>query len=460
MIKSLNDTIVACATPAGYSSIGVIRLSGDQAIHLTKQIFVPIQREQSIETHRAYFGDVIDPETKDVVDKAVSTFYKTPSSYTGENVVEISCHGNPLIIERIINILIKIGARLAQRGEFTKRALLNGKIDLLQAEAVLDTVYSPCDEARRLAIAQYEGKLSEKIYDLRSKIVDLLVFVEASIDFGEEEDVQASLSASSESSQSTNRITTGITFIIKEIDELLKGAEVGVKIKEGYKVLIMGRANVGKSTLFNKLVGYDRAITHEDPGTTRDYIEDHVELTGLYLWLYDTAGVLNKPVGPDKIAQERTLDLIGQADLIVLMFDGSEAMNEEDVYLYNLTKEKTKVMVVNKIDLNMLLSESEILSDSIKISAKTGRNIDLLVKTLRDKLVPERVSKQLLLTRQRHIEAISKVKNYLHKALQFYSPETVAFELNAALDTIGELTGKVMSKEILDRIFKEFCIGK
>jgi len=460
MIQSLNDTIVACATPAGYSSIGVIRISGDQAIFLAKQIFISVQKAQTFETHRAYFGDVIDPETNDIVDKAILTFYEAPNSYTGENVVEISCHGNPLIIDRIINILLKIGARVAQRGEFTKRALLNGKIDLLQAEAVLDTVYSPCDEARRLAIAQYEGKLSEKIYDLRSKIADLLVLVEASIDFGEEEDVQANLSGSSESSGDPNRMCSNITIIVKEIDELLKGAQVGVKIKEGYKILIMGRANVGKSTLFNKLVGYERAITHADPGTTRDYIEDHVELSGLYLWLYDTAGVLNRPSGPDRIAQERTLALIEEADLILLIFDGSEAMNEEDIYLYNLTKTKNKLMIVNKIDLNMRLTESEILSDSIKISAKTGRNIELLVKALRDRLMPEHVSEQMLLTRHRHIEAMKNIRSYLHKALQIYSPETVAFELNAALNVIGELTGRVTSKEILDRIFEEFCIGK
>ena len=447
---SLNDTIVACATPAGYSSIGVIRISGDQTLSLVKKIFVSRQKIQDFETNHAYYGNIIDPDNNDVIDKIIATFYLTPHSYTGEDVVELSCHGNPLIIDRITKILTDMGARIAQRGEFTKRALLNGKIDLLQAEAVLDTVNAPCNEARKLAITQYEGKLSDKIYELRSKIVDLLSFVEANIDFPEEEDIQ----------NSDIGIEEGLKSIIEEIDELLKGAEIGVKIKEGYKVLITGRTNVGKSTLFNKLVGYDRAIIHEEPGTTRDYIEDRIEVSGLYLCLFDTAGIFNTAAGPDKIAQDRTISLVEQSDLILLMFDGSEPMNEEDLYLYNLTKDKDKILIVNKIDLNILLNESEILCDSIKISAKTGKNIDLLIQNIKSKLLPKFDHKQILLTRQRHIGALKNAKEYFIRAQKAYSPETIAFELHAALDVIGELTGKIMRKEILDRIFEEFCIGK
>ncbi len=447
---SLNDTIVACATPAGYSSIGVIRISGDQTLSLVKKIFVSRQKIQDFETNHAYYGNIIDPDNNDVIDKIIATFYLTPHSYTGEDVVELSCHGNPLIIDRITKILTSMGARIAQRGEFTKRALLNGKIDLLQAEAVLDTVNAPCNEARKLAITQYEGKLSDKIYELRSKTVDLLSFVEANIDFPEEEVIQ----------NSDIGIEGGLKSIIEEIDELLKGAEIGVKIKEGYKVLITGRTNVGKSTLFNKLVGYDRAIIHEEPGTTRDYIEDRIEVSGLYLCLFDTAGIFNTAAGPDKIAQDRTISLVEQSDLILLMFDGSEPMNEEDLYLYNLTKDKDKILIVNKIDINILLNESEILCDSIKISAKTGKNIDLLIQNIKSKLLPKFDNKQILLTRQRHIDALKNAKEYFIRAQKAYSPETIAFELHAALDVIGELTGKVMRKEILYRIFEEFCIGK
>ncbi len=447
---SLNDTIVACATPAGYASISVIRVSGNQTLPLAKQIFVPKHKVHCFETNRAYFGEIIDPESHGVIDTIIATFYLTPHSYTGEDVVEFSCHGNPLIINRIMKVLTDCGARIAQRGEFTKRALLKGKIDLLQAEAVLDTVYAPCDEARRLAVAQYEGKLSGKMYALRSKIVDTLSLVEANIDFPEEEDVQ----------YSDSQMTKNLNAIIEEVAELLNGAEIGVKIKEGYKILIMGRANVGKSTLFNRILGYDRAIIHEEPGTTRDYIEDHVELSGFHFWLYDTAGVFSRATGPDKIAQERTLTLLEQADLILLMFDGSEPINEEDIYLYDLTNNKERLLIVNKIDLNMLLDENRILSDSVKLSARTGKNIDLLMQNIKVTFLPKTHMKQTLLTKQRHIDALKRVKDYLNRCQNALSLETRAFELHAALEVIGELTGRVMRKEILDRIFEEFCIGK
>ncbi len=447
---SLNDTIVACATPVGYSSIGVIRVSGEKAVESAKHIFFPRQKTQGFETHHAYYGAIVDPQNNNIIDAVIATFYLTPHSYTGEDVVEFSCHGNPLIIKRIIKILTDLGVRIAERGEFTKRALLNGKIDLLQAEAVLDTVYAPCDEARRLAISQYEGKLSEKIYKVRARIIDLLTIVEASIDFPEEEDIL----------NTPVDINLDICSTVGELDELLRGAAVGVKIKEGYRVLIMGRVNVGKSTLFNKMLGYDRAITHEEPGTTRDYIEEAVEIAGLHVRLFDTAGVLNRLSGPDKIAQERALQMIEQADLVLLMFDGAESMNEEDIYLHNMTNDKKRILIVNKIDLNMQLNDNTILSDSVKLSARTGKNLDLLLDTIGNSLSPQNDSEDMLLTRERHISAIRNIKEYLTRGLDVPSPELLAFELHSALDMIGELTGKIMRKEILDKIFEEFCIGK
>ncbi len=447
---SLNDTIVACATPVGYSSIGVVRLNGPQAIPLAKHIFIPRLKTHVFETNHAYFGEIVDPQSNEVIDTVIATFYLTPHSYTGEDVVEFSSHGNPLIINQIIKMLIHLGARLAHRGEFTKRALLNGKIDLLQAEAVLDTVYAPCDEARKLAITQYGGKLSEKIYSLRARIVDFLSVVEAYIDFPEEEDVQ---------NRHVN-ISEELNSMVEELDELLKGSTVGMKIKQGYEVLIMGRVNVGKSTLFNRILGYDRAITHEEPCTTRDYIEESVEIAGMHVRLFDTAGVLNRLSGPDKIAQERAIELLEKADLVLLMFDGAESMNEEDLYLHNLTNEKKRVLIVNKIDLNIRLNDNKILSDSIKLSAKTGKNIDMLLDTIKHSLKPRNGFEDVLLTRERHISAIKNTRECLVRGQNALSPETLAFELHSALDVIGELTGKVMRKEILDKIFEEFCIGK
>jgi tRNA modification GTPase len=447
MTQTTNDTIVACATPAGYSSIGVVRVSGAGAIQCARNIFTR-RPDQTFLSNRAYYGDIIDPATHEIIDKAVLTVYCAPHSYTGEDVVEIACHGNPLIIERVVQAVVQTGARIAHRGEFTKRALLNGKVDLLQAEAVLDTIYAPCDEARKIAITHYEGKLSEQIDLLKSRIFDLLVTINASIDFPEE-DLPAD-----------PRVDDTIGALSDQLTSWLQAARVGIKIKEGYRVLIMGRANVGKSTLFNRLLGYDRAITHEQPGTTRDFLEDTVALGGLYLTLYDTAGMLSTATGIDKQAQERTMQLLNEADLLLLLFDGSEPMNEQDLHLYNITRDRPVIMVVNKVDLNLRMDTPNILRDCIKISAKNGHNVASLTDAIHSRLMPAFTTDIPLITRERHRQALVAIQEDLERAREASTPEIMAFELRAALDVCGELTGRIINKDILDRIFDEFCIGK
>jgi len=445
-----NDTIVARATPIGYSSIGVVRLSGPSAISILKQIFIPKNNLKEFEPNCVYYGSIVDIKERESIDEVLVAVFKKPLSYTGEDVVEISCHGNPLIIDRIIKIFIALGARIAQRGEFTRRALINGKIDLLQAEAVQDIVFAPCEQARRIATDQLRGKLSEKIFGFKAKLIDIMTIIEANIDFSEDEPLGYDLA----------QIMTEIQNCISEIDMLLASSNTGLKVKEGYKLVIIGRANVGKSTLFNKLIGYDRVIVHKKPGTTRDYIEEGIELEGLYLRLFDTAGTLFSPQGPDTIAYQRTKELIKDADFILLMFDGSDYMNEQDIELYNLTKNKEKIIIVNKIDLNLRLDNNEILTDSVKLSAKTGKNVELLRQMIKHRLVSNLPKVDILLTRQRHIQALKDVRGYLTNFLHSATLDTRAFELHSALDVIGELTGKVMRKDILDRIFEEFCIGK
>ena len=388
-----------------------------------------------------------------IIDKVIVTFHRHPYSYTGEDVVEISCHGNPLIIDRIISALISKGIRLAERGEFTKRALLNNKIDLLQAEAVLDTVFSPCDEARKLAIAQYEGRLSEIVTSLSKRITGVIVLAETQIDFSEEEDINDQVERT--------RLITNLESLQEELSSILKGAQIGIKMKQGYRVLIMGRSNVGKSTLFNRLVGYDRALIHHEPGTTRDYLEEKIEISGLLIRLFDTAGLLNKPHGPDEIAQDRSRQLIEQADLILLMFDGSEPMNEQDVYLYDLTREKRSIAIVNKVDLNVQLVESTMLSDSLKLSAKTGKNIESLIAKIKSVLIPELLpADRPLITKQRHMQIFQRVYECIQRSIHSSSPEVIAFEAKEALQHLGSLTGETLGTDVLDRIFDEFCIGK
>jgi len=446
----VNDTIVACATPLGYSSIAVIRLSGDGAINLVRKIFISSQNISVFQSGHIYYGKIIDSSNQDIIDYVLTGIFFAPNSYTGENVVEISCHGNPLIVDRIIKILLTLGARIAQPGEFTKRAFLNNKIDLIQVEAVLDTIYAQCDTTRRLAIYQLEGKLSNFLEEVKTKFVSLLTRIEANIDFPEEDKVEID----------TKQITFEINDIQTKIQVLLKGAEQGIKLKQGYRVVIAGRPNVGKSTLFNRLLGYDRAIVHETPGTTRDYLEEAVEVEGILIRLIDTAGVFLNGGGPDDIASKRSEELFKNADLILQIFDGAEPMNEQDAYLYNLMKNFNKIFIINKIDLNIALKESDILGDAIKISAKNGENIEVLKKTIKEHLFPLKLNENILITRRRHIEAVKELNRSLLSIKEGQPLETIAFELHNALEIIGVLTGKVLHEDILNKIFEEFCIGK
>ncbi|MEO0106662.1 MAG: tRNA uridine-5-carboxymethylaminomethyl(34) synthesis GTPase MnmE [candidate division WOR-3 bacterium] len=446
----MNDTIVACATPTGYSSIAVIRISGEDAVNFLKKIFISAQEISIFQSGHIYYGRIRDPLTQDTIDLVLATVFFAPYSYTGENVVEISCHGNPLIVDRIIKILLQLGARLAQPGEFTKRAFLNNKIDLVQAEAVLDTIFAHCDVMRRAAIYQLEGHLSNFLEEVKNKLVSLLTKIEVSIDFPDEDEIEIGL----------DFIKNEVNKIDIEIEKLLKNSEQGIKVKKGYRVVIAGRPNVGKSTLFNRILGYERAIIHETPGTTRDFIEEEIEIEGILIRLIDTAGIFNYATGPDEIAAKRSLELLRNADLVLLVFDASEPMNEQDTSLYNLTRDLNKIFIINKIDLNLKLQESEILSDAIKLSAKTGENIDLLKKHLREHLLPVSVKENGLIIRQRHIDTLRRLSCCLQNVRENYSIETIAFELHTALDIIGELTGSVLREDILNKIFEEFCIGK
>lgn len=446
----MNDTIIACATPAGYSSIAVVRLSGSQAMNLIKRVFISQSGIQEFLPNQVYYGRIMEPDSMEILDYVLVTFFFAPHSYTGEDVIEISCHGNPLIVERIINSFLKMGTRLAEPGEFTRRALLNNKLDLIQAEAVLETVNAPCDEARKLAIYQLEGKLSSVFNDFSNELVNLLTIVEANIDFPEDEDVNLD----------KDELIKRVKDIIAKVDLLISGATCGIKLKQGYRVVIAGRPNVGKSTLFNRILGYERAIVHETPGTTRDFIEEEVEIEGILVRLIDTAGFFLNADGLDRIATSRSEELLKEADLILLLFDGSEPINEQDTQLYNLTKDNCKILVINKADLNIKLKESEILPDAIKISALTGYNIEVFKKSIRERLFPIFEHENVLITRKRHIEALKRLKDFLLNIDENKTLELIAFELHNSLEIIGELTGRVLREDILKKIFEEFCIGK
>lgn len=444
-----SDTIVAPATPLGYSGLAVIRVGGESAGRFARQVFMPSEKITVLEANRVYHGRIVDPGSGVTIDSAVVVFFYRPRSYTGEDLVEITVHGNPLIVERVVNIFITLGARLADRGEFTRRALLNNKLDLIQAEAVLDMINASSDQARQIAIAQYEGRLSTRIQGARKDLLDLLSILEADIDFPEDE-----------TRVKPGEISDRIRAITGGIDELLANADTGIKIREGYRVAIVGRANVGKSTLFNRLLGYDRSIVHEVPGTTRDYLEEGMQIGSFFIHLTDTAGFLSEANGADQIAGDRSRQVALAADLLILVFDGSEPLNDQDLKFFDLARERPRILVVNKADLNRQLVDSAFLSDSLKVSAKTGENLSLIKTRIVESLRPATIKGDLLLTRSRHINALREIRVYLDQARSAPHIEMAAFELHSALDRLGELTGQVLRKEILDKIFEEFCVGK
>ena len=449
--QTIPDVIIAPATPTGHSGLAVIRISGNGAAALVASVFRPRGLADGWEPNRSYLGWLHDPATGEALAEIRMTFFRGPHSYTGEDLIEITSHGNPYLVERIITLFLECGARLAQPGEFTRRALISGKLDLLQAEAVADTIYAVGDEARRMAVSQYEGNLSAVIRDLQNGIADVTARVEAIIDFPEEEDT---ILDQEQCSQQLRELHARMT-------DLLKGADVGHKIRAGYQVLILGRANVGKSTLFNRLLGYDRALVHETPGTTRDHIEETIRCGGLCLHLTDTAGLLQAAGGADRMAAERTKQMTPVADLLVLVFDGSEPLSEADIKLSEMTVGGNRIFVVNKIDLNQRLGQSDLLADAVKVSAKTGEHIDLLTAAIIKRLTPSRPKGQPLLNRIRHVQSVQAALGNMDRAMDaIQQTELLAFELHEAMDHLGEVTGQILRQEILERIFSEFCIGK
>lgn len=440
-----DDTIVACATPAGHSSIAVIRISGGAAVAIARAIFQPNKPSSFLAPNRTSYGRIIDPQTGATLDWAVVAFFAAPHSYTGEDVIEISCHGSPLVVDRIQRAANLLGARPAQAGEFTQRAVLNGRLDLLQAEAVLDTIYAPCERARAVAVFQYEGGLSRLIDNAAAQIVRALARVEMAIDFSEDDAGDGPVA---------------LEPAIRALDELLATAETGRRLREGFRVVIAGRANVGKSTLFNALLGYDRAIVHVQPGTTRDYLEEPLTLGGTLVRLCDTAGMVPGAMGPDKMAVERSQALIDRCDLVLLVFDGSAPMSEGDIQLYNLVRDRPHFFVVNKTDLNPGLRERDFLPDAVKVSARTGDNIVAVRERIASFLDRRDDGGAIYVMRPRHIQGLRDARAALQRAAGESAAELIAYELNEALDALGELTGRVLRRDVLDAIFSEFCVGK
>ena len=454
----VQDTIAAISTPCGEGGIGVIRVSGPEAGRIAADIFIGKQNG-GFASHRFYYGSVIDPAGGVPLDEAMVVLMQAPRSYTREDVLEIQCHGGYLVVQRILALVLRQGARLAEPGEFTKRAFLNGRIDLVQAEAVIDVIRSKTDAALALAHHQREGLLSRRIAAVREHLVHALALIEAHIDFPEEE-VGAITSA---------EIVRLTGLAATEMDALLEGFSEGKVLREGVLVLIAGKPNVGKSSLLNTLLREKRAIVTSVPGTTRDIIEEVVNIGGLPVRMLDTAGVRKTDDAVEQEGVNLTLERIPQADLVLFMVDGSRPFDDEDRMILAVLGSCRVIVVQNKSDLPALIEFPGELADleKVAISTLTGEGIDRLRTMIRDAFLHGRSvdgREFVALSQARHRDALAKAKTSLERFTESCTSgsdlELLAWELREALHAVGEVTGETTPDEVLDLIFSRFCVGK
>ncbi len=455
------DTIAAISTPLGEGGIGIIRLSGPDAVKIVSRIFKP-KKNINLKTqksHTLHLGHILKDKT--LLDEVLVSVMKSPHSYTKEDVVEINCHSGVLVLKSILELALRHGARAAQPGEFTKRAFLNGRIDLSQAESVMDLIESVSSKGLKLAAQQLSGRLSIKIKNLRIELLDLLARIEALLNFPE--DGVGSISRST--------ILSSVKKMQKKIDSLIDTADQGEIFRHGVRTVIVGKPNVGKSSLLNTLMEEERAIVTEIPGTTRDTVEEAIHMQGLSFMLIDTAGL--QPVNNivEKIGIARSKKKLMEADLVLFMLDASTKIDSNDKKLFGLVKGKNSIILLNKIDISSKTKISDIRKlvpkgVILKISAKKEIGIDELKNTMLDITLSKfKHHQSSVCVNMRHKESLLNA----HKSLEHIictvtktklTEEFVSLDLKNALDSLGRITGETVSNEVLDRIFSKFCIGK
>jgi len=458
---ALDDTIVAISTPIGEGGIGIVRLSGPEAKVILKKLFLPAgwhaaeMPKFDPESHHFYYGHVIDSDTGDVVDEVLAVLMQAPRTYTRQDIAEIHCHGGIVPLRRTVELSLHHGARLAEPGEFTLRAFLNGRIDLAQAEAVLDIVRAKTEVSLRVAMQQLDGQISNSVRKVRSTLVDILAYLEASIDFPEDEipplDVASALAQAK-----------------KRIKALLAQADQGLIYRQGVRTAIVGRPNVGKSSLLNALLRTDRAIVTPIPGTTRDTLEETLNLRGIPLCLIDTAGITESADLIERLGIERSRQALQQADLILLVIDGSERLQAEDFEIAELVRNRDVIVVVNKLDLPAVADESLILPNArhVHLSALTGEGLDLLKDAIVETIFAGQVqtSDVPVVSNPRHCEILRRALSQVTAAEESYraklTADLIAIDLTAAVNALGEITGETVSDDVLQAIFSNFCIGK
>jgi len=455
-IVSSDETIVAISTPLGHSGIGIVRMSGPGALSLAQRFFKAHSPNLNLDHRTALVGTWTDGNEEEV-DEVVVTAFHAPQSYTGEDVIEINAHGNPLILRRIVETARAGGARIATPGEFTLRAVAHGKMDLVQAEAVREFIEAQTEQQARTALRQIEGSVSKRIQPIKDKLVDVIAHLEAGIDFAEDDvDVPSNTS-----------VIDGIRPLDSELKKLLETFGYGKILNEGLHLAILGKPNVGKSSLFNRLIATDRAIVTDIPGTTRDVLTETVSLDGVPLCFADTAGIRQTADRVESLGLMRTFETVADADFALVVLDGAGTLDDDDRQALEKASRLPHVIVINKADLPQTLPMGGLNGGQrVSVSAKTGRGMDDLRDALRAFLLAQKsdLSDDLILTNARQHEAIGRAEKSLNTACDALAAriphEMVLLDLYQALSALDELTGDVVTDDILGRIFSTFCIGK
>ncbi len=454
------DTIAAVATPVGEGGVAIVRVSGPEAERIGQDIF---QRRGSgngpLQSHMLHHGTICNPKNGMVLDDVLTTLMRRPHSYTGENVLEVHCHGGSFVARQILETVLNCGARHAEPGEFTKRAFLNGRLDLAQAEGVLDLIHARTEKGMQLAVGQVRGELSKWVEELREELVGIMVQVEAAIDFPEEELELLK----------RDELAGKIDSLMRKISIIIDSYDWGRLFREGVKVCIAGRPNVGKSSLLNSLLGEERVIVTPIPGTTRDFIEESLNLDGLRMVLWDTAGIREGRDEVERVGVGFSMKKLEEAQGFIFVLDGSLPLTQDDRTIMAEVRGKKGIVVVNKSDLPNELSTKELKClapnhEVVAISAKKGDGINGLKKTLRSCFLGEQPEPEIVVTNLRHKTALEKSATSLLEASKSLRgempPEMVAVDLQETNQHLGEVIGIVTNDDILERVFSQFCIGK
>lgn len=455
------STIVGIATAPGIGGIGIIRMSGEKTFEILDKIFIP-KTKQDISEIKGYsikYGNVV--ENNKIIDEVLVSYFKTPKSYTTENMCEINTHGGNIVVRKILELCLKNGAEMAEPGEFTKRAFLNGRIDLLQAESVIDIIDAKSERELKAGMNQLEGQLSKKIHEIKQKIMDVMVNVEVDIDYPEY-DVE----------EVTNAEIKGmLDIVISDLEKLEKSFDNGKILKDGVKTAIIGKPNAGKSSLLNCILNEERAIVTEIEGTTRDTIEEFVTVEGVPLKLIDTAGIREAKDEVEKIGIAKSKEIAKDADLIIAIFDSSRDLTDEDREILNIIKGKNAILVLNKTDLNKKIDENmpEIIDSCkyiVKISTLEQQGLEDLYKIIGNMFSMEEISvdNTAIITNLRHKNLISKALESCKQAMDALTNgmplDIIAVFLKEILENLGEITGEIVTDDIISEIFSKFCLGK